>query len=713
LKVSPFRVVVFLLAVLCPLTSAALAAYGHDELTEIDVQLRWKHQFQFAGYYAAVEQGYYRDAGLDVRLHEGAPGRDPVDEVLAGRAQYGESNSEVLYERLRGKPLVALAAIFQHSPSVLLARAGSGIRTPHDLVGKKVMLMDGRHDADFHAMFLREGIRPESMTILPASYEIGDIVAGKVDAVNSYLTNEPYFLQQQGVGYVVINPSHYGVDYYSDVLFTTEQEVRRHPERVAAFRAATLRGWRYAMDNPGAVIDLLIDKYQVAKSREHLEFEARAMRSLILPDLVDIGHMNPGRWQSMADAFKAVGMVDQNASLDGFVYDPHPHIWEARIRKIVVFLGSIIGAILLALLGMYGVQKRLKKEISLRKEVEARLSHSNEMLERTGKLAKVGGWENDFLNNRSSWTDEAARIREIPPGTVMTNEQAIAFYEPEAQQVVRAANAAAVKDGTPWDHELPMITATGRRIWVRNRGQPVIRDGRTVLLTGTIQDITERKLAEQALLRRTRELEMHNSVLRQIHQGTPLVEMLESITRQVEALHPEMLAVDPAARRRGKASAGRRRAEPAGLFQSGDRRRRHRRRRRLLRNGGVPRRARDRREPAATQFLERVPRSGQPRQPAFVLCAADQEPPRESSWHVLDLPSSAGATQRQRPRADRELRQPGATGDRAPPCRRADSQPGLLRHADRLAEPAHALRPSGAGDGLQQAQRALRRVDVS
>ena len=98
------------------------------KLDVVNLQLRWLPQFQFAGYYAAIEKGYYRDEGLDVRLHAGSPERQPVAEVLAGRAQYAEGNSEVLLARLQGKPLVALAAIFQHSPSVLLALRKSGIQ---------------------------------------------------------------------------------------------------------------------------------------------------------------------------------------------------------------------------------------------------------------------------------------------------------------------------------------------------------------------------------------------------------------------------------------------------------------------------------------------------------------------------------------------------------------------------------------------------------
>lgn len=512
-----------------------------DALEVVDCQLRWLHQFQFAGYYAALEKGFYRAAGLDVRLHEGGSGRLPVDDVLAGRAQYGSANSEVLFQRLKGQPLVALAAIFQHSPSVLLVRADSGIRTPHDLVGKTVMLMGGRQDSDFSAMFVREGVSPHTVNIVPTSYDLQDLVSGKVDAFNSYLSNEPFLLTQQGVAFEVISPATYGVDYYGDIVFTSEKELNEHPARVEAFRRATLQGWRYAMDHPDEIIDLLIDKYGVEKSREHLRFEAEAMRAMILPDIVDIGHMNAGRWQSMAMAFKAVGMVDQLPSLEGFIYDPNPRLWEGRLRRVVMGFTSVL-VFVLSLLGvMFVWQRRLRREIALRSETERKLSRSHALLERTGRLASVGGWENDFLNDRCIWSDEAARIREIEPGTSMTGEEAIAFYEPEAREVVRAANRAAIEQGTPWDYELPMITRRGRHIWVRNRGEAIIHDGRTVLLTGAMQDITERKLAELSLLRRSRELEMHNSILRQIHHFAPLDEMLDSMARQIETLAPDFL----------------------------------------------------------------------------------------------------------------------------------------------------------------------------
>ena len=295
-----------------------------EEKDVVTLQLRWHHQFQFAGYYAALEKGFYKDEGLNVRIQQGDQNNRPVDNVLSGVAQYAEGNSEVLYQRLKGKPLVALAAIFQHSPSVLLTLKSSGIRSVHDLIGKSVMLANNHEDADFLTMMLNEGISPSQINILPSSYNFNDLITGKVDAFNSYMTNEPYLLKKRNIEYNVIDPINYSVDFYSDIFFTSDLELRDHPERVEAMRRATLRGWRYAMDYPEEIIEIIKTKYLVKKSREHLRFEADEMRKLIIPDLIQIGHMNPERWQHMANIFIKSGLVSDDENLEGFIYDTTP-----------------------------------------------------------------------------------------------------------------------------------------------------------------------------------------------------------------------------------------------------------------------------------------------------------------------------------------------------------------------------------------------------
>jgi len=350
----------------------AWATTSFAQTQAVDLQLRWHHQFQFAGYYAALEKGYYREEGLEVRLHAGDPQHQPVPEVVAGRAQYGEGNSELLYQRLQGKPLVALAAIFQHSPSVLLTLASSNLGSVHDLIGKKIMLMNMTEDADFISMFLSEGIALSQLDIVPSSYRLDDLISGKVAAFNSYLTNEPYFLQQHNIPYKVIDPGSYRIDFYSDILFTSEDELREHPERVAAMRRATLKGWRYAMDHPDEIIDLLIERYHVDKTRDHLQFEAAEMRKLIFPDLIEIGHMNPGRWQHMADTFVKAGLVKAGYSLDGFIYDPAPRPVPAWMTPTLIGLLCILGAALLGSLHLHRLNRRLASTRLTLKESEER-----------------------------------------------------------------------------------------------------------------------------------------------------------------------------------------------------------------------------------------------------------------------------------------------------------------------------------------------------
>lgn len=348
--------------------SAPIFAVEH-----VVLQLRWHNQFQFAGYYAALEKGYYQQAGLNVEIVEGQPDKKPLIEVLNGDAHYGVGNSEVLLSRLQGSPLVALAAIFQHSPSALISKRSSRISTPHDLIGKNVMMINDGLDADFIAMLNNEGVNPNAINTIPSSYEINDLISGKTDVFNAYLSNEPFYLEQQGIEYSILNPKTYGIDFYSDILFTTEHELTSHSDRVALFREASIKGWQYALDNPDEIIDLLLNKYHVDKSKAHLAFEAKIIKGLVLPSVVEIGHMNPWRWQHMADTFIDANMPANSNRLTGFNYQQillnRQQKWS-NIGK-VTSVTSIISIVTLLIL--YFSYRKTKQEIHLRIKAEQAL----------------------------------------------------------------------------------------------------------------------------------------------------------------------------------------------------------------------------------------------------------------------------------------------------------------------------------------------------
>ncbi len=358
----------------------------------VHLQLRWHHQFQFAGYYAALEKGYYANAGLDVVIHEGSPEKTPVDEVKKDHAQYGVANSELLYERLHGAPLVALAAVFQHSPSVLLAR--KEILSPSDLIGKKVMMLNKSMDTDLLAMLSNEGVDKNSVGVLPSSFELQDLIDGKVDAFNGYLTSEIYFLKWQKFPFTVINPRNYGVDFYSDILFTTEDEIRRHPKRVEAFRKASIDGWTYALAHRDEMIELLINKYYVKKSRRHLSYEADAISPLVVPDLIEIGHMNPARWQTMAETFLKAGMVNQdqvNERLPDFMYDSYIKLDKEQLQSYLIVAAAAVSTVIFILLILIGAYKSMKRENKQRRKISNALLHqSSDLALHNQILKKVG-----------------------------------------------------------------------------------------------------------------------------------------------------------------------------------------------------------------------------------------------------------------------------------------------------------------------------------
>ena len=476
------------------LFTVLICPYFAASAEPIHLQLRWRHQFQFAGYYAALEKGYYKKAGLDVIIDEGSPEKKPLPQVLQGQAQYGEANSELLLERLRGAPLVALAAIYQHSPSVLVARKDAGISSPDDLIGKKVMLIEQTIDADFVAMFNNEGIDTSRIHIIPSSYEIRDLVDGKVDAFNSYLSNEPYFLKQQGVEFTVLNPRSYGIDFYSDILFTTEDELKRHPERVKAFRQASLEGWYYAMNHPQEIIDLLLNKYHVNKSRDHLSFEAETIRSLIIPDVIDLGHMNPWRWRHMAETFVKAGMVENDKFLHGFSYDPAPKADQEKLLhyiKIAVAVILLTGAISLTLLAAYRSLKR-KNKIAARNAKLLRLAHETAGIGYYVTDLTTGRWESSPLLDQIFGID-AHFERDIPNWA--------ALIHPEYRQHALERFQDTIRSHQRFSMEYPITRIDDNETrWVSDHGDiEYDKAGKPAQLVGTVQDITERKQAETAL----------------------------------------------------------------------------------------------------------------------------------------------------------------------------------------------------------------------
>ncbi len=129
-----------------------------------------------------------------------------------------------------------------------------------------------------------------------------------------------------------------------------------------------------------------------------------------------------------------------------------------------------------------------------------RLARSEQLLKETGRLAEVGGWELDLITGALKWSEEVYRIHELPQDQQPQVQDALAFYPPEDREKVKAALELCEKTGTAWDLQTELVTATGRKIWVRSLGQAQYLRGRVIRLVGSFQNITRIKMAEAELI---------------------------------------------------------------------------------------------------------------------------------------------------------------------------------------------------------------------
>jgi diguanylate cyclase (GGDEF)-like protein/PAS domain S-box-containing protein len=332
---------------------------------KVILQLKWLHQFQFAGYYAAKEKGYYAEAGFDVTIEQRNPLMTPVEAVLSKKADYGIVGSSIILDRMKGLPVVALGAVFQHSPLVLITRADSKLLGPYELKGKRVMYSKGIDDATFFAMFHQLGIEESDFVHVAPSFDPDSLVRGETDAIASYLTNQPFYYQEIGLDIQMINPINYGIDFYDDILFSSEETVRRNPEQAKKFLEASLKGWRYALENKSEVISWLKQKYPSKNSPERLAYEAEQTEKMILPNLVEIGHMNSERFQRISVIYKEQGLVSKDASYQGVILSDYLYNSKALPFWAKLTLAIAGGSLLLTAV-LLGLNRRLKKMVAIR-----------------------------------------------------------------------------------------------------------------------------------------------------------------------------------------------------------------------------------------------------------------------------------------------------------------------------------------------------------
>ena len=336
------------------------ASWGQEKVV---LQLKWFHQFQFAGYYAAIEQGYYQEVGLELEIRERDRATSAIDDVINGIATYGIADSSIVVQRMKGKPVVIASTVFQASPLIFMSLAEKGIKSPYDLAGQRIMFQRSVDDAPLLALLEMYGVDANEYTYIEHNFDDDSLVNDVTDVMSGYRSNQPIKYAAKGQSINIIDPSSYGVDFYGDLIFTTEDEVITNLPRVKKFVEASIKGWIYALDHQEEIADLIKNKYKVKTDKSVILQEAQETANLIKHSIVEIGTVFPKRFDSIADTYRELGMVDQNSNIDGlFVADYETTPFTLNKRYLFVIFILFIAAIVYSSQQKY-FNRRLSKKV--------------------------------------------------------------------------------------------------------------------------------------------------------------------------------------------------------------------------------------------------------------------------------------------------------------------------------------------------------------
>lgn len=333
------------------------------------LQLNGPATFEAIGYYAALWQGYYREAGLDVTIRPGGlRGQAPIDavrEVTEGRAQFGIGTMQLVIHRAQGLPILLVAPIFQQSGAAVYYRSDSDFSSPAALVNAKLGRLAASDilDIELATALHAEGIDPgrtKAVTIT-ADQIVPALADHTIDAAVGSAWVVPWQAHERGLALKSFNPANYRVEYYGDSVFTMQRYAAAEPDTVRHFREATLKGWGYALRHPDDMINRLIaDKPgepAVADIAGFDRYQADVAERLSRYPEIPLGYSNADRWTQIEAGMIGAGVLSRSADLTSFVYEtgnPAPQSRDYYRQLIGILSATVLAAIVLAAAGWYG-----------------------------------------------------------------------------------------------------------------------------------------------------------------------------------------------------------------------------------------------------------------------------------------------------------------------------------------------------------------------
>jgi len=278
-------------------------------LYPVTMQLDWYPQPEQGGFFDALLKGYYKAEGLDVKLAPGGPFIVAEQQVSSGAMQFAQGASDqLLVDASRGLPVVAVAATMQKDPQGIMVHAESSIHSFADLNGHAVAVKPG---SDWF-QYLVKRFKLGNVREIPATYSVANFLQDPNYIQQAFVTSEPYFAAKGGAPARVLLNSDAGYHPYR-LFFTSRQFLADHPEIVAKFVRASLKGWQDFLADPAAV-DAEIAKLNPAQNPEQMAFSVKTLKEghfITGDDGKDLGKFSPERWAETYNQLLELGLIAQ------------------------------------------------------------------------------------------------------------------------------------------------------------------------------------------------------------------------------------------------------------------------------------------------------------------------------------------------------------------------------------------------------------------
>ncbi len=277
----------------------------------------WKAEAEHGGYYQAIATGIYKKHGIEVTLRQGGPQVNHAQLLAAGRLDFNEApNSFIPLNFVKENiPMVAVAAMFQKDPSVLIAHPGVGNDSLAALKGKPIMI--GADTRVGWWLFLKAKFGYTDDQIRPYTFNSGPFLADKHAVEQGYLTSEPFTIEQQGVKPLVFLIADAGYSSYGSIIQTSEKMIQEKPDLVQRFVDASIEGWYSYLNGDPAPGNALIKKDNPEMTDALLAYAVARIKQYGIVDSGDalkdgIGAMSDARWRDFHQVMSAQGLYPRD-----------------------------------------------------------------------------------------------------------------------------------------------------------------------------------------------------------------------------------------------------------------------------------------------------------------------------------------------------------------------------------------------------------------